>query len=181
MVQFNSEVGSGENAQLNLLNNNLLLNGISQIHVSDSQQVTIYPSEQQVLLKKNRDFKFGGRIFAGNFEFMGKEYFFNYEDFKIDLLAVDSCRIYVEDEDARADQYGRKPRMRVKNVLEDIAGTLKIDAPTNKSGVHSEKAFSIPHISIVARNSYVYYNDHNIQQGVYDRDEFLLPNRAFYD
>lgn len=178
VVQFNSEVGSGENAQLNLLNNNLLLNGIAQIHVSDSQQVTIFPSEQKVLLKKNRDFKFGGRIFAGNFEFMGKEYFFNYEDFKIDLLAVDSCRIYVEDEDARADQYGRKPRMRVKNVLEDIAGTLKIDAPTNKSGVHSEKYSQYP-IFNCSKNSYVYYNDHNIQQGVYDRDEFYYQIEPF--
>jgi len=178
VVQFNSEVGSGENAQLNLLNNNLVLNGIAQIQVSDSQQVTLYPAQQQVILKKNRDFKFGGRIFAGNFEFMGKEYFFNYEDFKIDLLAVDYCRIYVEDEEARVDQYGNKPRMKVKNVLEDIAGTLKIDAPTNKSGVDSDKYSQYP-IFECSKNSYVYYDDSRIQNGVYKRDDFYYQVEPF--
>lgn len=178
VVQFNSEVGSGENAQLNLLNYNLLLNGVAQIQVSDSQQVTLYPSQQQVILKKDRDFKFGGRIFAGNFEFLGSEYFFNYEDFKIDLLAVDSCRIYVEDEEARADQYGNRPKMRVKNVLEDIAGTLKIDAPTNKSGVHSDKYSQYP-IFDCSKNSYVYYDDHRIQGGVYERDNFYYQIEPF--
>jgi hypothetical protein len=178
VIQFNSEVSNGENAQLNLLNYNLLLSGIQQIHLSDSQQVTIYPAEGQVILKKDRDFKFGGRVWAGNFEFMGKEYYFNYEEFKIDLLNVDSCRIYVEDDEARPDSYGNLPKLKVKNVLEDIAGTLKIDAPSNKGGVHSDV---YPHFPIFdcVKNSYVYYDDSHIQKGVYNRDKFYYQIEPF--
>lgn len=178
VLQFNSDVDRGNNAQLNLLNYNLLLKGIGQIHLSDSQQVTIYPSEEQVILKKNRDFKFGGRIWAGNFEFMGKEYNFKYDEFQIDLKSVDSCRIYVEDMEARQDQYGNRPKLRVKNVLEDIAGTLKIDAPTNKSGVQSEQYPQYP-IFDCSKNSYVYYDSRMIQEGVYNRDNFYYQIQPF--
>ncbi|MCB0762837.1 MAG: hypothetical protein KDC12_15025, partial [Flavobacteriales bacterium] len=39
VLQFNSEVDRGNNAQLNLLNYNLLLKGVGKIQLSDSQQV----------------------------------------------------------------------------------------------------------------------------------------------
>lgn len=178
VLQFNSEVRGGNNAQLNLLNYNLLLRGIRQIHLSDSQQVTIYPANEEVILKKNRNFKFGGRVWAGNFEFLGKEYAFDYEEFKIDLLNVDSCRIYVEDDEAVPDRYGNRPRLRVKNVLEDVAGTLKVDAPTNKSGVHSDVYTDYP-IFDCTKNTYVFYDDSNIQEGVYDRDRFYYQVEPF--
>lgn len=171
VLLFNSEVGGGNNAQLNLLNNNLLVKGVQRIQLSDSQSVNIYPAREEVILKKDRDFKCGGRVKAGNFEFMGKEYYFDYETFKIDLINVDSCRIYVEDETSSTDAYGRKSMKRVKSVLEDIAGTLKIDAPTNKSGVHSENYPQYPIFSST-KESYVYYDNSRIQGGVYNRDRF---------
>jgi hypothetical protein len=171
VLLFNSEVGGGNNAQLNLLNYNLLVKGVQRIQLSDSQNVNIYPAREEVILKKDRDFKCGGRVKAGNFEFMGKEYYFDYETFKIDLINVDSCRIYVEDETSSVDAYGRKSMKRVKNVLEDIAGTLKIDAPTNKSGVQSENYPQYPIFSCT-KESYVYYDNSRIQGGVYDRDRF---------
>ena len=178
VLQWSSDVGRGNNAQLNLLNNNLLLRGIRQIHLSDSQNVKIYPSKGEVIMKKNRDFKFGGRLVAGNFEFMGKEYLFNYDQFEVDLNNVDSCRIYVVDESSVEDQYGNKDKLRIKNVLEDIGGTLKIDAPTNKSGYHSEDYPEYP-IFNCSKNSYVYYDNQRIQGGVYDRDRFYYQLEPF--
>ncbi len=178
VLQWSSDVGNGNNAQLNLLNNNLLLRGVRQIHLSDSQNVTIFPANGEVIMKKNRDFKFGGRLVAGNFEFLGKEYLFNYDNFEVDLNKVDSCRIYVVDENSAVDQYGNKEKLRIKNVLEDIGGTLKIDAPTNKSGFHSEKYPEYP-IFNCAKNSYVYYDNSHIQGGVYDRDRFYYQLKPF--
>lgn len=178
VLLLNSNVKRGNNGQINLLNNNLLLKGIRQIHVSDSQDVTIYPSNGEVIMKKNREFKFGGRVWAGNFEFIGKDYLFNYEEFKIDLNQVDSCRIYVEDMEASADQFGDRPKLMIKNVLEDITGTLKIDAPTNKSGVHSEDYPGFP-IFESTKNTYVYYDDKGIHDGIYNRDKFYYQIEPF--
>ena len=178
VLQFISETGGEKNAQLNLLNNNLLLRGVERIQLSDSQNVTLYPAREEVILKKNRDFKFGGRVRAGNFEFIGKDYFFNYDEFKVDLTAVDSCRIYVEDENSGRDLYGNRSKSRIKNVLEDISGTLKIDAPTNKSGTQSSVYPQYP-IFTSKKESYVYYDNSRIQGGVYDRDRFYYQVEPF--
>ena len=178
VLLFNSEVSGGNNAQLNLLNNNLLVKGVGRIQLSDSQNVVVYPASEQVVLKKDRDFKCGGRIKAGNFEFMGQEYLFDYETFKLDLVQVDSCRIYVEDTEGQMDGYGNYPKTRVKNVLEDIAGTLKVDAPTNKSGVQSEKYPQYPIFTCI-KDSYVFYDNSRIQEGAYDRDRFYYQIEPF--
>jgi hypothetical protein len=178
VLLFNSEIDNGNNAQLNLLNYNLLLKGIRRIQLSDSQNVNIYPAREEVILKKNRDFKCGGRIRAGNLELLGKEYEFKYEEFQIDLLQVDSCRIYVQDIDAQEDAFGNKNTVQVKNVIEDMTGTLKIDAPTNKSGVHSKDYSEYP-ILTSKKDSYVYYDNSRIQKGVYGRDKFYYQVEPF--
>lgn len=178
VLLFNSELDRGNNAQLNLLNYNLLLKGIRRIQLSDSQNVNIYPAREEVILKKNRDFKCGGRIRAGNLELLGKEYEFKYDEFQIDLVQVDSCRIYVQDMDQQEDAFGNRNTIRVKNVIEDMTGTLKIDAPTNKSGVHSEDYSEYP-ILTSKKDSYVYYDNSRIQGGVYDRDRFYYQVEPF--
>ena len=178
VIQFSSDARTGVNAQLNLLNNSLFLRGVQKIQLSDSQDVRIYPAKEEVILKKNRDFKFSGRIWAGNFEFLGKEFHFDYDAFLIDLVNVDSCRIYVEDTEDIEDSYGNKRKLRVKNVLEDVAGTLKIDGPTNKSGLSPEKYSQYP-IFESTKNSYVYYDNVNIQNGVYERDNFYYQIQPF--
>ncbi|MCC6601118.1 MAG: hypothetical protein IT223_10650, partial [Crocinitomicaceae bacterium] len=178
VIQFNSQVPSGQNAQLSLLNNDLLLKGVETFQLSDSQKVNIFPRGGEVVLKKNRDFTFGGRVFAGNFEFLGSEYAFDYKEFRLDLLKVDSCRIYVEDDKLGKDQYGNVNKTRVKSVLRDIAGNIKIDSPTNKGGFHSYAYPQYP-IFTCTKTSYVFWDDPRIQKGVYKRDKFYYQVQPF--
>ncbi len=178
VLQFYSSTGSAKNARLSLLDTSMVIRGVPRIQLSDSQQVNILPANEEVVLKKNRDFKFGGRVQAGNFEFIGREYFFNYNDFKIDLIQVDSCRIYVDDGTGERDVYGRKKLVRVRNVLEEISGDLRIDAPTNKSGTQSAVYPQYP-IFNCNRESYVYYDNSRIQKGEYERDHFFYRVEPF--
>lgn len=178
VIQFSSEVKSGYNAQLSLLNYDLLLKGVENFQLSDSQQVRITPEKGEVVLKKNRDFTFGGRVFAGNFEFVGPEYSFSYEKFQLDLLKVDSCRIYVEDEALGKDEYGKPIKRRLKNVLHDIAGYIKVDSPTNKGGYHSYAYPQFP-IFTCTKMSYVYWDSPAIQKGQYERDGFYYQVQPF--
>jgi hypothetical protein len=178
VIQFSTEVVSGQNAQLSLLNYDLMLKGVENFQLSDSQKVSILPLNKEVIVKKNRDFSFGGRVYAGNFEFTGSEYFFNYDIFQLDLLKVDSCRIYVEDEKLGLDDMGRPQKSRVKSVLRDIAGYIKVDAPTNKGGYHSPYYPQYP-IFTCTKTSYVYWNDPAIQKGVYNKDKFYYQVQPF--
>jgi hypothetical protein len=177
VLQFNSEVDKGNAGQLSLLNYDLQLKGVQSFQLSDSQNVTIYPSKGEVIVRKNRDFAFGGRVFAGNFEFMGSDYFFNYKEFQLDLLKVDSCRIYVED-DENQDLNGLPKKRRLKSVLRDIAGYIRIDAPTNKGGYHSRYYPQYP-VFTCTKTSYVYWDNSDIQKGVYKRDKFYYQVQPF--
>ncbi len=89
VLQFNSNSDS-MNATVNLLNYDLAIMGVSRIVMSDSQDVKIYPSDKLVTVKKGRDFTFGGSVQAGKLQYYGKEYYFHYDPFVIDLLNVDS-------------------------------------------------------------------------------------------
>lgn len=176
VLQFNSNMENGKNAIINLLNNDLAISGIARIVLSDSQDVKIYPDEGKVLVKKNRDFQFGGVVKAGKLQFYGKEYFFHYEPFVVDLLNVDSVSFYADS--FEADEDGFRSLVRVKNVIENISGTLEIDEPSNKSGLWQKDYPAYPRFNNV-QESFVYYDRKSIQQGVYDRDRFYFRTDPF--
>ncbi len=172
VIIFNSDVKNGDNAELNLVNFDLALKGVSQILLSDSQNVAIYPKNGEVNLRKNRDFNFGGVIRSGRFEFYGQEYAFNYDKFQIDLINVDSCQLYVEDFSPNSSNLRR-----VKNVIEGIGGTLQIDNPFNKSGLQDQ--FTEFPILTSDKDSYVYYDNKRIQSGLYKRDKVFFELEPF--
>ncbi len=178
VIVFNSETAGDDNAKLNLLNYDILMKGVDRIFLSDSQNVVIYPENGELVLRKNRDFDFAGMIRAGKFEFFGKEYNFSYDDFKIDLVNVDSCRFYVDRFEDRLEEATASRRLvRVRNVLEGIRGTISIDNPYNKSGVQQDYP-QYPIFDCV-KKPFVYYDKHDIAQGVYQRDKFYFLVEPF--
>ncbi|MCA1761621.1 MAG: hypothetical protein LC664_01280, partial [Flavobacteriales bacterium] len=172
VIIFNSDVRQGNNAELNLSNFDLVVNGVDQILLSDSQNVAIFPKGGEVNIRKNRDFNFGGVVRSGRFEFYGDEYSFDYDKFQLELVQVDSCRLYVED---FSPEYSRLRR--VKNVIEGIKGTLQIDNPFNKSGLQEE--FTEYPILTSDKESYVYYNSRSIQGGVYEKEKLFFELEPF--
>ncbi len=167
VISMNSSPGNTENASLNLLTRDLKIYGVPEIQLSDSQNVVIYPSRGEIVMKKNRDFAFEGKVEAGKFDFYGKSFHFSYENFKVDLDNIDSLRIWVESR----DKEGTPVLVRVRTVIEDITGDLLIDLPGNKSGRNYQAEYPIFNSRKV---SYVYYNKPNIQQGVYRKDDFYF-------
>ncbi|HEY0976858.1 MAG TPA: hypothetical protein VGE21_05265, partial [Flavobacteriales bacterium] len=176
VLQLNSNAEDGVNGTINLLNNDLALRGVSKIVLSDSQDVRIYPSQKLVTVKKDRDLTFGGNITAGKLNYYGKEYYFHYAPFVIDLLNVDSVSFYADSFEKDAE--GRRRLVRVKNVLEQVTGTLEIDAPSNKSGLQQKKYPEYPKFNST-RDSYVFYDKGSIQKGAYKRDIFYYKSDPF--
>ncbi|MCW3085398.1 MAG: hypothetical protein JWP12_2764 [Bacteroidetes bacterium] len=174
VIQFPSVVRNASNASINLLNYDMTIYGVRQIYMSDSQNVTIFPAEQKIILKKNRDFTFAGVVHAGRFDFFGKEFSFNYDKFIIDLKNVDSLRLTVKS--LKPDAYGEYPLVKVKTVIEHINGDLEIDNPANKSG---RKQFPQYPIFNSFKDSYAYYNKRTIQNGKYTSDKFYFHLEPF--
>lgn len=157
------------NAELNIQTGDLELSGVSRVNLSDSQRVSIYPSDSQITMKENRNMTFEGEMFAGRFQFFGDGFTFNYDSFKVGMENVDSLRLYYPDEET-----GRL--IPVKNVIEDIYGSVYIDDPNNKSG-----QVEIPKYPIfdAKEESTVYYEDSNIYNAVYPSDSFYFQIKPF--
>ncbi len=178
ILQFNSEVNRGENAIWNLTNNDMNLKGIQMFYISDSQKVAVYPKKQELLLKKNRNLVFDGIVKAGNLEFMGSNYYFDYEKFQVEMNKIDSCQIYINDESQPRDQYGEYPKIKIKSKIKDITGVLYIDAPTNKSGANSKKYPNYPYVT-TTKNSFVDWESYRIENGRYPKDKFYYKLDPF--
>lgn len=174
MLEINSTTTDQTNATLSLLNFELQLEGVPYILLSDSQSVFVYPTDQQLVMKKNRDFLFSGRVHAGLFDFYGKNFYFDYERFKIDMPIVDSLSFKVRS--FTANEEGEYPNVRVRTVLEDIKGDLLIDYVNNKSGL---KPFDEYPIFNSFKKSMVYYDKKSIFPGVYKRDNFYFDVDPF--
>lgn len=174
VLNFHSFLPGQSNASFNLLTYDLTINGVKSILLSDSQSVFIYPKEQTVVLKRNRNFEFDGLVNAGLFEYFGKEFYFQYDSFKVNLTNVDSMRIRVRSDEK--DMAGNYPMVRVKTVIENIQGELLIDHPKNKSGVQNLPKY--PVFSSL-KDSYVFYSKRSIQSGVYNRDKFYFHLEPF--
>ncbi|MEX1189754.1 MAG: hypothetical protein WED33_10890, partial [Bacteroidia bacterium] len=170
VIQFSSRVGgASNNAELSLLNYDLRMYGVNKISLSDSQNVVIYPRNQELVVHKNRDFDFAGVIRAGRFEFFGKKFDFQYDKFKVNLTNVDSLRLYVEA--GEKDEFGNNPLTKVKTVIENVLGDLLVDHPFNKSGVRGLAQYPIFNS---VQNSYAYYQRGSILKGVYPRNSFYF-------
>lgn len=176
VIQFKSvhDVKGLHNAKLNLTSNELDMVGVSQIQVSDSQNVIFFPRGSQVVMSKNRNFRFDGVIAAGLFTYYGRGFDFNYEEFKINLQNVDSLKIKVES--FTPNKQGTYPLVDIKNAVEYITGDIQIDAPNNKS---SRKKIPEYPIFNSKQDSYVYYDYPNIYGGVYNREKFYFKVKPF--
>lgn len=163
-----------ENAALDMETYDLYINGIHRIALSDSQNVIIYPTKEQIIMKENRSFQFDGKVEAGLFTFYGSNFFFNYNDFKINLQNVDSVILKVFA--GELDNYGNPIPHIVKSVIQHLTGDVQIDQADNKSG--RKQLHEFPRFES-RENSYVYYQNKSIEGGVYPEESFYFEVYPF--
>ncbi len=163
-----------ENANLDLKNFDLKINGIQSIFLSDSQNVVLIPDKSQIIMKRNRNFQFDGSIRAGLFTYYGDNFFFDYDNFKLNLQNIDSLSLQVQT--GQYDNYGKPIINNISNMIEKITGELLIDDPSNKSGLTDHPQYPI---FTSRENGYVYFEEPNIQKGVYKRKDVYFAVYPF--
>ena len=172
------------NATVNFSKRRMTVRGVDEVNVSDSLNVILKPDSSVITILQNRDLKFDGKITAGNFEIIGKEFTFKYDSFFINLKKIDSIRFYVTEKNAK----GQTVRRRVNNAMvgadsaataeagmqgsgSKTAGTLFINLPGNKSG--KIKAPHYPRLDATA-GGLIYFNRTEVLGGAYDRSVFFV-------
>jgi|WetSurMetagenome_2_1015567.scaffolds.fasta_scaffold00927_6 hypothetical protein len=163
-----------DNAMLDLKTFNLTVNGVSEVFLSDSQKVIIYPYNKQLVIGKNRSIQFDGVVEAGLFTVYGHKFSFSYDTFKIKLQKIDSIKISVESD--KKDLYGNPLTSLVDNLIQLGTGELFIDNPDNKSGLKSLKQYPI--INAISY-SYIFYDKIPGLEGIYKQKDFYFKVDPF--
>ncbi|HMP98271.1 MAG TPA: hypothetical protein PKC24_00730, partial [Cyclobacteriaceae bacterium] len=182
-MKIHSVIDSQANATINLNRNDIIVRGVEGLKVSDSLNVIIIPDKQTVRLLKDRDMKFDGRISAGNFEILGKNFTLKYDSFFINLKQIDSIRFFVTETNA----YGQKVRRLINNPMVGVdsltaaetgmtetpqsGGTLFIAKPNNKSG--KSGAGNFPRLDATT-GGVIYFNRKEVLNGAYDRSVYFV-------
>ena len=175
VIFFNSFVTNTSNGILNLETFDLKVQGVQMVALSDSQQVYVYPKNGEVVLKKDMDFVFTGKVGAGLFDFYARDCSFEYRKFKLNLPLVDSMLFYVNSK-TRDPKTGTFPQVRIKTAITNLSGDILIDDPGNKSGLKYLKQYPV----FTNRDTaLVYYSNSAIQKGVYAKDKFYYQVKPF--
>ncbi len=158
------------NAIIDLNSNDMVMNGVKNIELSGKQKVGAIPRGKAMMLKKNRDMEFDGRLFAAYGVFEGKGFSFNYDQFNVELDSVRYFNLFVPSGDA--DAKGNPVAKAIGSEIEYLTGILLIDAPSNKSGKEDIGIFP----SFQSKgDSYVYYD----RDSLYKRDSFYFKLNPF--
>ncbi len=165
---------SKSNAKLDLKTKETEIYDVRKVDLSKRQKVALIPDESELTLLKNRDMRFGGRLYAGMSLFQGREMFFNYEKFQVEFDSVRHLDFYVPT--GELDQNKQPVANAMNSHLEYVSGALLVDAPGNKSGKEDLGIF--PSLQS-KKHSYVFYDRKDIQAGAYTRDSFYFKLDPF--
>jgi hypothetical protein len=164
VITIDSEVADGKNAIINLETMDMKVMGVKRVTLSEAQFLKIYPENQELVVQKNRNMLFNGIVNAGRSEFFGKDFYFDYNEFIVDVPACDSVRLR-----PTPKKDGSAP-LRLLSKIEDVQGVIYIDDVKNRSGKDTTK-HKFP-LFISDKEAYVYYDSPSIQEGAYNRDDF---------
>lgn len=164
------------NGVLELTDNFLNINGVASVILSDSQLVAFKPYLGEIKFKKNRYIDFNGRLFAGFGMFDGKDFQFNYDEFKIDGNEIDSFILRIPDPNGAVDKLGMAKLVPLGTKIENMKGYIIIDEPDNKSSRVNNQHYP----ALYSDNPcYVYYDGKNTQNASYKRDSFYFQIEPF--
>ncbi|MBN1252437.1 MAG: hypothetical protein JXA16_09885 [Bacteroidales bacterium] len=173
-ISIISEPPKGNNATLDLKTMEMTVLGVKPFVLSENRRVGVVPEGNQIIIKKDLEIDFNGKLQAGLAKLYGKDLTFFYDSFYVSLKDIDSLTLsYKSEEKTKDSVYVYSP---VMSKVEEITGLLRIDDPSNKSGIKT-----IPLYPILESHdtSYVYYDSRNEQDTVYNRNSFYFKNYAF--
>ena len=159
---------SKPNATLDMKEEKLTVRGVDRFYISELLDVFIIPENREITLLGNRDFEFDGQVNAGNFEYIGKNFRFDYDSFLIQLPQIDSLKFNIET--VETSKNNKSQKVKLSNQLRETAGVLYINKPNNKSAVKYYAQYPIFNSDKAA---IVYFDNKKVLNGAYDKSVYF--------
>ncbi|WP_258100163.1 hypothetical protein [Marinoscillum pacificum] len=160
------------NATWRLDSSDIMVNGVERFYYTSDFKVYAEPDSGVIFLKQDRNIFMDGMVHAGEFEYKGKSYEFDYEGFLINMPVIDSIRISLKTPDSLIAE-GASKQTALPNHLNGTSGTLYLNYPDNKSGKRSSSQY--PDF-VSESEAIVYFDGVEVLNGAYDKSvKFIIP------
>ncbi len=162
--------GTQANALLDVHSHKLQIFGVQRLTISRVKDIFMEPTGNSLVMLKNRDMEFSGKLNAGMFDMYGHNLYFSYDKYTINLSQVDSANMFM------MDQNTHKRGEQIRSSIKIMTGDIIIDEPGNKSGKKTGNGFPVLHST---SDSYVYFDQKYVQNGEYKRDSFYYVIKPY--
>ena len=152
------------NASLKLESNDLVIQGVSSFTISDSMKVQVAPRGKEIILKKNRNTEFSGKMRSGSFVYKGSNFEFNYDTFVVNMPRIDEVSILLADTASGEDT-------ELPNGLVGTSGKLFISQPGNKSALREHTGY--PKFT-TDQSASIYFGGDEVLGGAYKADTNIV-------
>ncbi|MCA0232606.1 MAG: hypothetical protein LCH91_19215 [Bacteroidetes bacterium] len=161
------------NASIDLKDNVLTIRGVDKFTISDSLKIVASPSDKEIKVLKNRDFRMNGLLVSANFRFNGRDLMFNYDKFFVDLNKIDNITFVPK------SAYDKGSNTEVGgDIVYEKSGRIYLNDPSNKSGGRKNSVFPRLH---VPEGMTVYFDQPDRGNFKYDRKVFFKIPSLDYD
>ncbi|MFY0626345.1 MAG: hypothetical protein JXR07_08630 [Reichenbachiella sp.] len=156
------------NASLNFVTKEMNVRGVKKVYITPDQEVYIEPENNVLTMLEDKGMKFNGMVNANDFQYKGHDFIFNYNEYLVQMDAIDSIRIQIAFEDGENGK-----RTTLDQHLEATSGTLYINDPKNKAGV--KEYVQYPYF-VSDSEAIVFFDKPQIRGGAYDKSiYFVVP------
>ncbi|MEQ8470330.1 MAG: hypothetical protein RIC35_04055 [Marinoscillum sp.] len=172
IIKLPSLVPDKPNAVWNLDSGEMKLSGVGRYFYTSDFEVYAEPDSGEVTLLQGRNIRMNGMVNAGEFQYKGKNFEFDYDGFLVHLNEVDSIRIQLPVPDSLRTEEG-SGKSPLANHLNETSGTLYLNDPSNKSG--AERMVRYPDF-VSESEAVVYFDGPEVLNGSYDKSvKFIIP------
>ncbi|MCT4666012.1 MAG: hypothetical protein N4A45_12355 [Flavobacteriales bacterium] len=164
-IRFRSNINNRPASIIDLASGDMTTFAVKEVQISRPKDVSLHPSDQQLLIYPKLDIEFDGLTTCGKFGFFGNNQLFRYEDYVVDFEKIDSFRYLLE---SRMHPEDTSILIRpCQTSIQEVTGLLKIDKPKNKSAKKEHQEYPIFESK---ENSYVFYD--RVRDGLYPKEDF---------
>ena len=160
--------------QFNMDSLDLKIKGLGDVNIDNVMRIGLDVRGNDINFYKDMNFSFSGRILISHNILEGENYFFDYKNYKFVSKGNSKLILYLPI--SKRDNYGSYRAQRIKTPIDSVEGQLFINEANNKSSKANYPNY--PYLK-TEKKSYVFYDDKNIQKGLYSRDKFYLKLDTF--
>ncbi|HLV42808.1 MAG TPA: hypothetical protein VKY37_11055 [Brumimicrobium sp.] len=162
-----------EYGKIDLSSLDLKVSAIDFISIAETKQTTIFPKDNEVTIKKNRNIVFAGWLNSGKWEVKIDNGNYSYEDNKFNIFESELALFKVNP--LRAED--GKQSIPSQSVITGIKGEILVDDVSNRSGL--KKGFDQYPILVSKEKTKVFYSQKQLHLGAYTEDRFYFEINPF--